>query len=482
MRRLFLVVIFLAFSFASVRAQYIEDALRYANENGIISTRAAGLGVSYHGIVDDISALNYNPAGLSLIDKNEISFGMGFDRNTSITELLNKDFEFKSNDAYISHFGFVAPFATSKGNASIAISYTLNDNYHNVMEFDAFNPNSSYIGWNAGKGNVNNIESNMAYHLWLADDNLNTPFTDSLQQYSFIRENGGLNTVTGGFGMELNENFSLGLNISGKWGTYSYNKEYKETDVFDVYNANSQIGFENSDFNSFTLDETLEQNVSGITGSVGIMGKIGEFMRITAGIDFPTFYEVNENFGQTATAKFDDGWEPNSFEPVDGENSYNLTTPFVYKAGFSVHSMGLTFTAGVEYIDVTQLEFSDAQQVILDLNKDIVRLLVGQTKWGFGAEYKIPILPIVARAGFTSVTSPYVADVSGATMNNLSLGAGIFVAKNVRIDGVFRWSDVNYVRTNYGVSESLESGLSNGSLYQYRLNPLTIGLQVTYRY
>lgn len=478
----FLLILF--FGFHSLKAQYIEDALRYAQTNGMISARAAGLGVAYNGIADDISALYFNPAGLSLIDKSEISFGLGFDRNKTLTELLNNEIELSTNDAYISHFGFVAPFATSSGNASVAINYTLDHNFANNYDFDAFNPNNSFIGHVSERGRMNNQEilDNMAYHLFLANDDLITPFNDSLQQTGMVQESGGLHNISGGFGMQLNENFALGLSIKGVWGNYTFNKEYTETDVLNNYTSENNLSFEEPAFHSFTLTEILEQNVSGISGSVGLMGTFGDFMRVNAGIDFPTFYNVSEVFSQYAESRFDDGWQPNPYDPLEGENSYNLTKPFVYKAGISLHSMGLTFAAGIEYTDVTQLEFSDAQQSILDLNKDIVRNLVGQTKWGFGAEYKIPLMPVVARAGFSSVTSPYVADVPGATMNNVSIGAGIFLAKNVRVDAVFKWTDVTYVRTNYGTSQSIETGLNEGTLYKYTLNPLTVGMQVTYRY
>jgi long-subunit fatty acid transport protein len=479
-----IVMVVILLSSQILKAQYIEDAMRYAQSNGMISARAAGLGVAFNGIADDISALYYNPAGLALIDKSEISFGLGFDRNKTLTELLNNELELSTNDAYISHFGFVAPFVTSSGNASVAINYTLDHNFDNNYDLDAFNPNNSYIGFISEQGRINNQEilDNMAYHLFLADENLITPFNDSLQQSAQVIEGGGLHNISGGFGMQLNENFSIGLNIKGVWGTYTYNKSYTEFDAMNYYTADNNVSFEEPAFRSFNLTEILDQNVSGISGSVGIMGTFGDFMRVTAGVDFPTFYEISEVFSQYAESEFDDGWKPNPYDPLEGENSYNLTKPFVYKAGISLHSMGLTFAAGVEYTDVTQMEFSDAQQSILDLNKDIVRNLVGQTKWGFGVEYKIPLMPVVARAGFTSVTSPYVADVPGATLNNVSLGAGLFLAKNVRIDGVFRWSDVTFVRSNYGSTESLETGLNNGTLYTYTLNPLTIGLQITYRY
>ena len=51
----------------SLRAQNVEDAIRLSQFNGIYSARTAGLGIAFHGISDDGTAMYYNPAGLSRI-------------------------------------------------------------------------------------------------------------------------------------------------------------------------------------------------------------------------------------------------------------------------------------------------------------------------------------------------------------------------------------------------------------------------------
>nr|HPO62130.1 hypothetical protein [Candidatus Kapabacteria bacterium] len=99
----------------SANAQSIEDALRYTRNNGYITPRAAGLNVSYYGISDDLAALAYNPAGLSLIGKTELSFGFGFSTFSTETNFLNNKIPFNSNDEYITHAGLAVPFKTKQG-------------------------------------------------------------------------------------------------------------------------------------------------------------------------------------------------------------------------------------------------------------------------------------------------------------------------------------------------------------------------------
>lgn len=467
-------------------AQFIEDAVRYSNPNGIITPRAAGLGISYAGIADDYAALFYNPAGLSLVTKTELTFGMGFQRNSNSVDFSSALTNFSANDAYLANAGLIAPFKTKIGNAAIGLGYILESNYSNKYEYSGFNSQNTMTNYQAKYG-TRNYEDNWAYHVWLANEGLYTPITDSLRQDAFVQEDGGLHDVLGGVAFDLSPSVSAGLNIIGKWGNYSYTRNYSENDSYNKYNEFDSVNYSNLDFNTLFVDETINQKIFGITGSLGLQARIDEFMRIGATIKFPTYYEVNEDYMLYVRSQFDDGWEPNPYDPAEpSEISYKITSPFIYSAGMSFFAAGITFTAGIEYIDATQLTFSDAngdevtniddiRRYFDALNRDIVKELVGQVTWGFGAEWELPKLPVVVRGSFQSTTSPYSIDVPGASNFVFALGGGIYLANNVRLDGVFRWNSMNEVRTNYGNTEY-------GSFYELNRNPLNVGMQITFRY
>lgn len=474
MKKTTIIILLVLFLIQVSKSQFIEDALRFSSNNGLISARAAGLNVAYHGVSDDLSALLFNPAGLSLVGRSELALGLGFTRNNSKTNYLGKINEFNSNDAFITSLGVVAPFTTKQGNAGVGIAYFQENNFKDNYEYQAINTKSTLIDYYSKFGS-RKIQDNYTYHLWLANENLFTPLKDSLDQYAFVQEAGGMHNVTGGAAFDLTKGVSVGFSITGKWGTYKYNRDYREFDIFNKYNYFDSIGYSNIDFKQFNLSQSLNQKIAGITGSIGIQGKIEDFFRFGATIKFPTYYEIDEKFSVLATAEFDNGWKPNPYDPDEFENSYKVTTPFVYSAGISIHSSGLTFMAGVEYTDVTQLEFSDAPKEVLDLNKQIVRELVGQVNWGVGVEYDIPLTPFVVRGSFASKTSPYSADVAGASKSYLSIGGGIYLAPNVRLDAVFQWTSISQLRSNYGNSD-------NGELYKLTNNPLNLGLNITYRY
>ena len=459
----------------SLFGQFVEDALRYAKPNGIITARVAAMGVSYNGLIDDIGTLLYNPAGLTLIGKSELSIGMGFTRNSAETDYLNTSNLFKTNNETITNIGLASAFKINNRKAAIGIGYFLESDFDNSMKFNAFNPTSSYIASETSNKDVS-IDQNWAYQLYLANkagDTLTTPFKDSLNQKSFFAEKGGLHNITGAMAFDVNENVTLGMSISGKWGTYKYRKEYTESDN-NNYFANTSIDGYN--FSRLESVQDVSQKVSGITGAIGVQARFENFMRLSASIKFPTWYQFDENFNVNNTAFYTNKSSRNF--TYNGDNSYNMTTPFVYSAGVSVNGMGLTFAVGVEYTDVTQIEFSDAIDKVMSLNSSIIQDLVGQTTWGFGLEYDPQIIPVIGRVSYSRTTSPYITDIPGANKSDFAIGAGVYLSSNVRLDGVFKWTEYSEQRANYKIQDSPQLFSS----YILKNAPLNIGFTITYRY
>lgn len=472
--KLLLTALVFSISALTLKAQFIEDALRFSIPNAMITPRIANMGVSYYGLVDDIGALVYNPAGMGLIGKSELSVGLGFTRNSAETEYLSIKNLLNTNDEYITHIGLIVPFDMEDSKACIGIGYFMESNFENNFDYGAFNPDNSYISdYLKPEIRPTDKEFNMMYKLFLTDTfGINSPIKGNLAQSGTVVETGGIHNFTGAISFDISDNVSLGGSIIGKWGDYGYRREYTETDRDNVYNYNDTVNWLDIDLKSFTINERIDQEIAGITGSIGIVGRIEKFMRISANIKFPTFYEITETFSQDGKAEFDNG--DIIKHGYSGKTSYNVKTPFVYGGGVSLHAAGLTFTAGVEFSDASQIEFSDATVEVEDLNKQMIRELVGQTTWGFGIEYKLPWIPVEVRSSYSSTTSPYSHDISNASIKYFAFGGGVYLSSNVRLDGVFRWMDHSEVRSNY------VSGLVNNIVLTNQ--PLNIGFQITYRY
>ncbi len=476
MKKIFLVLLLISLWHIEIFPQFVEDALRYTIPNSMITPRASSFGVAFYGLSDDISGLFFNPAGLIFIGHSEISLGLGFNRNITESDYLSNKMERKSNSSYFTHIGIVVPVKEFSKDVVAGIGYFHENNFQNYFDYSGFNPKSSIINSMAKYG-PQDTTLNIPYFLWLANNKFKTPVVDSVQQNILVNEDGGLHNITGGFSVRLNKNVSIGATIMGKFGRFTYNREFNEIDIKNKYNFFDSVNYSNIDFNSFSLKESLTQKVSGISGSLGVFGTFENFLRFGATIKFPTYFQVEEEFRQDAYARFDDGWEPNPYEPKENSyNSYKITTPFIYAAGISIKVVDFIFTAGVEYFDVTQLRFSDAPPEIDRLNSKIVRELVGQVQWGLGIQYAPSILPVEFRAGYSSITSPYVKDIPNANTNILSLGAAIYLAPNIRLEPTFQYLTNSVLRTNY------ETDDENSRNYIIKLSPIKIGLQFTYRY
>lgn len=480
MKKLWILFSAIIFSSGTVFSQSYEDALRYSIPNGMITPRVAGLNVAYNGMSDDIGALVFNPAGLTLPGRSELSFGLGFTFMQTETDILNRTNTLKTNNEYLTHAGLISPFKAGKTNAAIGISYFHESDFHNNMKYSVFNDKRTYIFDEAQYG-PGGLSDNIATKLFLADENYFTPYSDSLRQNSLIRESGGLHNITGGAAFDVHPQVSVGFSITGKWGGFDFRREYEEIDELNIYNNTSGQGYY-GDLNRFELNETLNQSISGITGRIGIQARIKDFLRFGVAVKFPTFYEVNEVFSQNAKAEFDDGSTIDPPYEYRGKSSYNITTPFIYSGGVSLFAAGITFSGGIEYTDVSQLEFTDPtdqiQEEFEDLNSYIIQEIIGQVTWGIGAEYEIPMLPLVARASFSSTTSPYSKDIANANWSNFSLGGGIYLASNIRLDFVMQFSDHSEKR----LVNPFNPGMQEGSYYTYASVPTKFGLQFTYRY
>lgn len=481
-------------------SQSMEDGLRLMQSNSYISARAGGLGVSYYGISDDYSAMFFNPAGLSLVSRPEFTFGLGFTRNNTETSFINNKTEFNSNDAYITSAGMAIPFRTKIGNAAIGLGYALESNFDNNIKYNAYNTKSTMTGYYTNSAtpssDTNMIYDNLPGYLVLAGYNkdgnnkLYTLINNNLMQSAFVQEEGGIHDIAFSAAFDLNEYVSVGATIIGKFGNYKYIREFIESDINNYYTDKDTIYFympnytdkSKLDFDRLTVDENIEQSISGISGSVGVQGRFKNFLRYGVTIKFPTYYSIDENWSQEASARFDDGYESTYPYQNKGENSYSITTPFIYSAGVSVNSYDLTISGGIEYTDASQLSFSKALKAMEKFNLSIVQQLVGQFTWSVGAEYMIPLTPLEIRASYSSTSSPYNENIDGADLSVIAFGAGIYLAPNIRLDGMFRTSKFSQIRTNYGLNTDADFyDETTGKSYLYTAKPWDVSLQLTYR-
>lgn len=438
----------------NILAQNLSDGLRFSDVNSSISARAAALGEAYSGIADDAAALYFNPAGLSLIQKTELTGGLQYTRNDQLSTFLpafSKDqAKFHVTSVLPSSISGVFPFLFGKKRAAISFGYIQRKDFTSSDTVGGFNANSSLVNfWTQGY-TPSNFMNSPAWKIFLADTvsgKFTTPIRDSVMQSAFTQETGSLQQFSIGLGSELSSSVAIGASVNWTFGSYNYVRTYREDDILNKYNFLDKVNFTNVDFSSLSVNETISQSISGFNAVIGVQGRAGSFLRYGFTVTTPGIYNIKEDWSQKQTATFDNkDQETNS---ANGYQEYTVTTPFVFGAALSTHFAGLTVAGSISYSDLTQLKFSSTLPEVNNLSSEAARRLTGRHSFGLGAEYELPELPLVVRAGYSFQRSPYIGSTE-EERKIFSIGAGIYAAPNVRIDLAWRSVTSNYTRLLYG--------------------------------
>jgi len=490
-KKCFLILTILFFGYEAYSQGHAE-LYRYTKPNAVISARSGALGISFIGINDDNTALYYNPAGLVLNNKCEINVGLGFLNHQSASDYLFYENDFTINKSYLSNITFSSSEVIGKSTLGLGIGYYNESLFEKASTFEGFNATSSIIA-NETYNGTKNIDENWAYQLYLADksndNSLTTDYNGSMQQESFIKEDGAIHNITAGLGFDLNRNFAIGFGLTYKWGDYQYFSEYKEYDSRDLHD--SQI--EGKELESLLWKIEMEDDFTAITGKIGIQAKVNKFMRFGVSIALPSLYHFKSRYNEYYEATLYDHIKTSEINvDYNIENShtkYDLVTPFVYSAGGSVNLFGAVITAGIEYSDVTQATYSNPDDMSDEdyedydfinkdiINKNILKYLVPVTTWGFGIEYHIPVVPLIVRASYENSSSPFKNNLGDYNIENTGLGLSYVFGDNLRLDALVRFTHYSEKITNYGTE-----GETYYSYYNVKNSPLNVSLGMAYRY
>lgn len=478
--RLFMLTVLVVCNVTLINAQTLEDLLRITKNPNQYSARATGIGSSFMGISDEISALYYNPAGLSRLCYSEFSTSINMNRNSSSTQYLQNSLGGNVNAIDFTNIGFGSIINTRRKDSialvtGFAINYTQEDDYSNRYSFNGFNPFNTIT--QSLTNETSNFSNNYAYQLYLADTvngKIMSPIKDSVQQNGWVEETGAKRSLNIGIGLDLNRSFAVGLSVGLSWGDYNYFRNFVEEDINNKYNSLDRVNFTNTDFTRLTLHDSLAQSFNGFTARIGFLYKLRDIARIGMTITLPKLYTVTENFSRSSTSVFDNG-QSYSFTS-SGRNEYNVTTPWIFAMGVSTSVFGLILSSNVEYADYSQLSSGYATSNLISINQQIPLVLGEQITYGIGAEYTFSDfdIPISIRGGFTHIGNQYKVAEFDNGQNVFSGGIGILLDDDVRLDLTTRTSAITGSYAMYG------DGFN--SSYSLKNTLSTYALQITVRY
>src|SRR5579872_1428767 len=168
------IVAFIIIFFSGARSQSLTDAVRLANEPIGTGARTVAMGGAGIASVNDYSALDWNPAALTLVNFGEINFSLYFRGHNSTASFLNTSEDQSVTNTALGSIGYVSAVPTSRGHLSFGISYDRILDYNTTYSFSAVNSKSSFLdtkGFINDNGNRFGL-STTDYRNFLYDNNL----------------------------------------------------------------------------------------------------------------------------------------------------------------------------------------------------------------------------------------------------------------------------------------------------------------------
>ncbi len=339
-----------------------------------MGARAMGMGGAYTAVSEDVTAIEYNPAGLAQIRRVELSGGLV----RSNTDWTVRHFGATTTDQSslrLDHLALAYPVATYRGSLVFA------GGFHRAADTDVSLLRQGYAVPIQG----------------------HTPGLFELEDY--LRE-GAVDQWTVAVAMDLSPNISVGASLSYLSGTS------KESLTLANYRAVPSAGGVILDFGGDNAldDRVFESTVSrtsdltGYTGSIGFMGYLDSGFRLGLSLDLPKklTYDVNVN------TRMED------WEKIDVARSFlqdDITLPLSVNGGVSWGGRGLLLSGGLRWTDYSQIDFEGKIYAPYSGTGDpsFARDLAYRSVVAVnaGGEYQFAKLPLRVRAGFYTEPLPY---------------------------------------------------------------------------
>ena len=450
--RITLVSLFLCVSIR-VYAQYPEDALRLAQSGYGASARSISMGNAMTGVSDGFDATYFNPAGLAQSRESEFTTGLNFLGYNDNATYLGNSSSLSSSQTDLSNLGVVYAFPTIKGSFVIALGYNRGQDFNSALSVSGTNSKSSIVPSLYYPGDT---LADIAYMLYLEDGSQNPLVKGNVKQSGKTYISGGLNNWSASAGLDIARDFSVGVTLNLIGGSYQYTRTFEEI-------ATSQGGnYGGSDLDSLFLRDQDNQDISGWNAKVGFLyrleGESGNTLaRLGLSIAFPTFLTVTYNYSASGVGYYTD-YSPLGYSTSNGYGElegggpalrYDVTTPFKFEVGASGSLSRLLLAADIEYVDWTEMQFSNSNlpagdNTISDLNAQIKQDYQATLNLRGGLEYALAdpdygtFVPYL-RIGGQYLPSPSSAATSAMAQKYLSGGIGAKIQNSISLDFAYQY-------------------------------------------
>ena len=434
-------VLIVSFFFtAEIKAQsYLGLNDNYAailSERGVLyDAWAMSMGNAYSTLGNSYTATLFNPATLATAEKITLTTSVGLNLYRNTTSYLSTETSSYKTQTNLNQFGLVYPIKSDSNGRTFALSlgYNQSKDFNRIIEFEGYNANGSFVNDLVVDGK--NIARNLLLSYPFIDPVSGEYFEDrtilnnNLQQEGSLINDGGIYNWSAGASYEFAYNVFFGASVNYTIGTLQSNREFRETDVNNVYTSSVLTVPDSSltaGFESFYLNDVVDWTYNGWDGRFGLLYKFFNFIRIGGSVKLPTTFVIIEDHYFSGQSNFSTGYTKTLDTPVIS-SEYTITSPFEFTAAASVNLFFVTAAAEVSYTDFTQMRFSGDidPTVSAAINKQILEKYTQVFNLRAGAEFRLPFTGLSARAGFMYNPSPLADTPTEYDIKILNAGLGI---------------------------------------------------------
>ncbi len=417
-----------------------EELFNMGTELGV-GARAIGLGGAFTGIADDYSAIYWNPAGLGQMRRMEMNIGFSHNSFNADADFLGGINSSKDTFTRLNSLGFVFPIPTYQGSLVFGVGYQKVRDYNQSLDMGGLvlDPNGTAFPWYVVP-TYDNYTVNPP-EIWTTD------VSDSLFQSKSVLDDGSANMFSLSGAMEVQENFFLGATMNFISGKINRSFEFKEEDIYDLYNYFDEAALNMSDLKNWIYTQDIESNIDATNFKLGLFYRSEKNWRFGASMTTPTTYKISESWSWKQTEYYDGATDAAILEDA-GKQEYKYQEPYSFNVGGSARLLNVLVSGDLEFKDWTQAKFKSDGPIEgmyeSVLNRAIKKEMQSTTKLRAGAEIYVTPIGMRLRGGYFFDPSPYVDTAIRPDRTWISAGASMMLDKQVMLDLTYvhgSWED-----------------------------------------
>lgn len=469
-----LLLIFLTASFGSMQAQSADDVLRYSIEYP--SYDPISMVIPAVSQPTGFGAFQDNPATMALFDKSFFSLSLSSRFIDETGTYLGNSPNMSDNQTGISDLGIAYKVPTSQGSLVVGGGYSQTTDYNRALSASGRNEQTTLTDFY----NVTADDSLFfaAFDVYAIDfATTDSSFSNTKSIFRFFEDNAypGINqdvelTERGKIGeysiflaTEFLKNFSVGASIGYLSGSYSYDREFLESDRQNDYNANfidtDGDGSPDTDIDNILSVDRIDADIEAFSARLGFVYKPIENLSVAASYEFPSKLYIDESFNTEITTTFDNNVQFSDEAP--GRFSYNIVRPQRFKIGATLKGVsGVRISAsaeGIKYSDA-RIEFEelDLNPLEGDINSTVRSNFNDVINLRGGLEFDINKY-FTPRLGYAYFPNPQ--DGFGSARQFVNGGFSAVLTKGLMFDFGLQysfWDDQNILYSTSSTSEVVE--------------------------